>query len=70
LFYHETTPVFVHLRWSPDARTITLVSSSGIGDFAPGSGFPPRVTSDILPRVYEWDWQAGELTVKAFPAQE
>jgi hypothetical protein len=68
--YHETTPVFVHLRWSPDARTITLVSASGIGQFAPGSRFPPRATSDILPRVYEWDWQAGELAVKAFPPRE
>jgi WD40 repeat protein len=68
--YHETTPAFVHLRWSPDARTITLVSASTIGQFAAGSGFPPRVTSDILPRVYEWDWQAGELEVKVFAAGE
>lgn len=65
--YHETTPAFAHLQWSPDAKKITLVTYSEPTEFAAKDRFPPRPTADIFPRVYEWDWQAAEPRLKQFP---
>lgn len=65
--YHETTPVFAHLQWQPDAKKITLVTYSEPTEYAGKNRFPPQPTADILPRVYEWDWLAGEPRLKQFP---
>ncbi|MBC7854183.1 MAG: hypothetical protein IAF94_12180 [Pirellulaceae bacterium] len=65
--YHETTPVFVHLQWSQDAKKITLLTYSEPTEYAGKARFPPLPTADILPRVYEWDWREGSPVVKQFP---
>ncbi|MCE9528516.1 MAG: hypothetical protein K8R36_20930 [Planctomycetales bacterium] len=62
--YHETTPVVAHLQWSPDAKNIILATYSEPTEYAGKERFPPRPTADLLPRVYEWDWQAGEPRLK------
>lgn len=64
--YHETTPAFAHLQWQPDAKKITLVTYSEPTEYAGKERFPPRPKKDILPRVYEWDWQAHEPLLKRF----
>jgi hypothetical protein len=62
--YHELTPVFAHLQWSPDAKKIILATYSEPTEYAGKERFPPRPTADMLPRVYEWDWQGGEPRLK------
>lgn len=64
---HETTPVFAHLQWSQDAKQIALVTYSEPTEYAGKDRFPPRPTADVFPRVYEWDWQAGDPRPKQFP---
>jgi WD40 repeat protein len=65
--YHETTPAFTHLQWSPDAKQITLVTYSEPADFGGDDRIPSRPTADKYPRVYEWDWQTGAPGLKTFP---
>ena len=68
--YHETTPAFVHLRWEESGERITLVTPSGIGDVEPGSGFPPKVSADVFPSVYEWDWKSAPPVPRSYPEPE
>ena len=68
--YHESTPKFAHLRWSPDAHLVTLVTQSGLGGFGADNGFPPKPTADIMPRVYDWDWKTKAPSLKKFNQPE
>lgn len=68
--YHETTPIFAHLRWSDDGEQLILLAATDVAEFGTDSGFPPKVTADILPRVYEWNWKTGEPALKEFPPKQ
>ena len=64
--YHEATPKFAHLRWA-DPQQVILVSQSTIKQIQLEPVFLGRVTADILPRLYVWDWKVGPPVPKRFP---
>jgi WD40 repeat protein len=59
-----------HLRWSGDGRTITLVVGSVVETDSSDGRRPPRADADVLPRVFQWDWQAGTAPVEWTGAQD
>jgi hypothetical protein len=51
-----------HLRWSPDARTITVVSGAGLAQAPDRRQGRVGPGVDILPMVYQWDWRTSRFT--------
>ncbi|MFN0056673.1 MAG: protein kinase domain-containing protein [Planctomycetales bacterium] len=67
-------PRYVQVHWSGDARSITLLASSQLVQYAaqPTEESPEILSAgqraDRLPRLYEWNWETGSPEVKQFSA--
>jgi uncharacterized protein (TIGR03067 family) len=67
-----TRPRYVHVHWSQDAKTITLLTSSQRSEYgAPRvynakEGHLEGASAERLPRIYEWLWETGEPEVKQY----
>jgi uncharacterized protein (TIGR03067 family) len=71
-----TRPRYVHVHWSADARTITLLTSSQLSEYGSQPMYQPLDLTvpgrqaDRLPRIYEWSWETGDPEVKQYPAAD
>lgn len=67
-----TRPRYVHVHWSNDAKTITLLTSAQLSEYSsqPLDQSAPTRRADRFPRVYEWAWETGEPEVKQYPAAD
>ncbi|MFO0901544.1 MAG: protein kinase [Pirellulales bacterium] len=58
----EDGPKYVHGQWSPDGKTLNLVTSSERWE-----GQAAGDSRERLPSVYEWSWETGLPERKQFP---
>jgi hypothetical protein len=63
---HEASPQFTQLRWSQDAKSITLLTLFQPTNFVEEHSVSTRPTANIFPRVYEWEWREGNPVLKQF----
>jgi len=71
--HHDPSrPRYIQAQWSPEGRTITLLTSSQVSEY---SAMPlyngPIVptagpTAERLPRIYEWTWETGAPVVREY----